>query len=170
MDKTIKLNIGCGSVGKKGYLGVDARKTPATNFVAEAWNLADLFDGTVDEVYSRHMLEHLEPGDARKALIEWHRVLKSDGVLNVIMPDLRFHCQQLLDGEDAKKDFEWAMAGFYGWKKEERGGTIHDAHKWGYTEKSLTRLLNECGYEQIYRRVHGVDSEPWHLNMRAIRR
>jgi predicted SAM-dependent methyltransferase len=121
------------------------------------------------EIYSRHMIEHLGPDDARRTLARWAELLRPGGLLNVIAPDLEFHARQLLGTVTSSfPDQEHhAMASIYGWRDEARGGDREDAHRWGYTEKTLARALSEAGFDRIMRQFTGQDSEPWHLNMVA---
>jgi predicted SAM-dependent methyltransferase len=115
------------------------------------------------------MIEHLDPGDARRALARWAELLVPGGILNVIVPDLEFHCRQLLGtATSSLHDQEHhAMAGFYGWREASRGGAREDAHRWGYTERTLAQALSEAGFECVARQLSGPDSEPWHLNLVA---
>jgi predicted SAM-dependent methyltransferase len=115
------------------------------------------------------MIEHLDPGDARRALARWAELLQPGGLLNVIVPDLEFHCRQLLGtAKSCLPDQEHhAMAGFYGWREESRGGVREDAHRWGYTERSLAKALSAAGFVDVVRQLSGPDSDPWHLNMVA---
>jgi predicted SAM-dependent methyltransferase len=165
----MKLHIGCGDRKRDGYVNIDTRETAATDMVADAWNLAAFADGTVAEVYSRHMLEHLHPGDARRTVQEWHRVLAGDGVLHLIVPDLIFHCRQLLGEVQSgfKDQRQHAFASIYGWRSASFGGERFDVHLWGYDEPAITELLRGCGFARVERVRAGPDSEPWHLNVRA---
>ncbi|CAA9217761.1 MAG: hypothetical protein AVDCRST_MAG93-305, partial [uncultured Chloroflexia bacterium] len=44
-------------------------------------------DGTVDILYSSHMLEHLDRDSARRFLHEAYRVLKPGGAIRIVVPD-----------------------------------------------------------------------------------
>ena len=168
----IKLNFGCGDVGMKGYVNIDVRSTVATDVVMPAWESGSFLPGTIDEIHSRHMLEHLLLRDATRALQNWFFLLRPGGTLCVVVPDLVFHAKQLLGdahslSTDLKQNFDHAMAGFYGWHSPRRGGGVEDAHRWGYTESSLIQLLRETGFVGAVRCLVGEDSQPWHLNVAA---
>jgi len=170
----IRLNFGCGDVALAGYVNIDCRPTNHTDLVMLAWESGPFPPGTIDEVYSRHMLEHLLLPNAAKTVTNWYQLLKPSGSLHVIVPDMVFHAKQLI-GEahnqttDPVSNFNHAMAGFYGWHELTRGGSVEDAHRWGYTEASLFRLLRDAGFRDIARIQVGRDSEPWHLNVTAVR-
>jgi len=165
----IRLNVGSGSVRREGYMNVDCRPTPGVDAVSDAWDLAMFADGTVDEIYSRHMLEHLDPNDATRTLQRWHALLRPDGRLRMIVPDVEFHALQLLGG--ARSSFpdqqQHAFAGFWGWRVEARGGSREDAHRWGYTMSTLRAHLTEAGFTEVERQIAGEDTEPWHLHVTA---
>lgn len=169
----VRLNVGCGDTRLPGYTGVDVRACRGADHVRPAWDLSPFEAASVEEIYSRHMLEHLDPNDARRTLAAWRRVLRPGGLLRLIVPDLAFHARQLLGQarswtQEAGENQEHAMAGFFGWRDESRGGDREDAHRWGYTWESLAALLNELDFDQIERATQGVDSEPWHLHVTAL--
>ncbi|QXG79409.1 class I SAM-dependent methyltransferase [Rhodospirillum rubrum] len=168
MSKVL-LNIGCADVDKPGYINVDARKTKVTHLVSNAWDLDCFEENSVHEIYSRHMLEHLNPEYAKLALQKWFYILEPEGKLVVIVPDIEFHARQLLGVSRSSfgDQMEHAFAGFWGWREKERGGSDFDAHQWGYTVATLENEIGAVGFERIERVVEGVDSEPWHLQMTA---
>lgn len=167
----IKLHVGCASKRLDGYINIDCRETDATDHVCQAGNITIAQPGTVSEIYSRHMLEHLDPNDARNTLHHWNDLLASDGILHVVVPDIEFHARQLLGL--AKSHFKdqqrHAFAGFWGWRDEQRGGDREDTHRWGYTEHSLVNELAQAGFREIERLTEGNDTEPWHLNVVAYK-
>ncbi len=167
----IRLNVGAGSKKRPGFLSVDVRPAEGVDIVSNAWEISTVADGSVSEIYTRHMLEHLDPNDAQAAIARWFSLLMPGGSLNVVVPDLEFHARQLLG--TAQSHFAdqqmHAHAGFFGWRDESRGGNREDAHRWGYTERTLAELLRCCGFVGIARQFSGNDSEPWHLNMTAIK-
>jgi len=167
----LKLHIGCAAKRLEGYINIDSRQTDATDHVCDASAITIVSEGTVAEIYSRHMLEHLDPNDAMTTLRHWHDLLAPSGILKVIVPDITFHAQQILGLVQSTMGDQnlHAMAGFWGWRDETRGGSKEDAHRWGYTEKSLVQILNDIGFIDVQRVLEGVDSEPWHLNLIAQR-
>jgi SAM-dependent methyltransferase len=172
--EALRVNFGCGDTRREGYVGVDVRKCGGADYVLPAWDCAPFEPDSVDEAYSRHMLEHLDPADARRALTAWLRILRPGGVLRVIVPDLIFHARQLLSQDtswtkDPRENLAHALAGFYGWRDPSRGGDAEDAHRWGYTWESLSALLRDIGYAGAERVKCGTDSEAWHLHVTAYK-
>lgn len=166
VKQPIRLHIGCSDQRLAGYINVDCRKTHATDVVALAWDIPGVAPGSVTSIYSRHMLEHLDPEDARKALRHWLDLLQPTGILHIIVPDVEFHAKQLLGlvHSSLGDQTQHAFAGFWGWRDMMRGGTCEDAHRWGYTQSTLSAELSNAGFTSIQRLTQGKDTEPWHLN------
>ena len=51
--------MGCGDDYKDGYVGCDVRKTKTAKIICKAWELSK-YCKNVNEIYSRHMVEHLD--------------------------------------------------------------------------------------------------------------
>ncbi|HEV7326102.1 MAG TPA: methyltransferase domain-containing protein [Bosea sp. (in: a-proteobacteria)] len=170
--KPIRLHLGCADVRLPDYLNMDVRNTVATDLVGDAWDLHEFKDGSVASIYTRHMIEHLEPDDATRSFREWARVLSAGGHAHIICPDLVFHAKQYLGmaiSTITNDQHFHAMAGFYGWKVESRGGSRYDAHRWGYSFETLSAALKHAGFSRVERVLQGKDSEPWHLNVMAYK-
>ncbi len=170
--RPIRLNYGCGDTRMTGYLGIDVRPCRGADHVLAAWDTTPFHAESVDEIYSRHMLEHLNPPDANRTLAAWFSLLKPDGLLRLIVPDIAFHALQILDQqtswtEDPDENLAHAMAGFYGWHDPSRGGNKEDAHRWGYTWETCGKLIQGIGFIHLQRILSGADSEPWHLHVTA---
>ena len=84
----MKLHIGCGSIRLAGYINIDAKKTPAVDRVMNATSLGEFANNSVDEIYSCHMLEHLDKKNGRNFLKECRRVLKVGGTIRLEVPDI----------------------------------------------------------------------------------
>jgi ubiquinone/menaquinone biosynthesis C-methylase UbiE len=64
-------------------IGVDLK--PIADLVASIDDLPMVDDGSVDVIISRHSLEHIL--DSVKTLKEWRRILKSGGIIILVLPD-----------------------------------------------------------------------------------
>lgn len=109
-------------------------------------------DSSVDVLYTSHMLEHLDLYEAGLFLTEAKRVLKSGGVLRVVVPDLRM----LVNGYLAQGDADAFVAATLLAVPKPRGifqrikvaiiGGRH--HQWMYDANSLCKLISENGYKE----------------------
>ncbi len=83
----LRLNLGCGGKRVAGFLGVDVIDGAAVDVCMDVMAyLRSLPAGSVQEIYTRHFLEHVRPDDLRPMLLEFDRVLRPGGQLRVIVP------------------------------------------------------------------------------------
>jgi SAM-dependent methyltransferase len=84
------LHAGCGSLPLPfegcDEVRFDADPSVKPDVIGDMTELGDI--GEFDGVYCSHALEHLHPQDALKALQEFRRVLKPNGFVTIIVPDL----------------------------------------------------------------------------------
>ena len=59
MDK-IKLDLGCGTRKRAGYVGLDRTALPGVDIVCDADKGIPLGDNSVEAVYSNYFLEHVD--------------------------------------------------------------------------------------------------------------
>ena len=85
ISSDIKINVGCGSDIRTGYLNCDYFMHNGVDLVFDLDKFPYPFDTkSIDYILASHVLEHLEsPGNA---LREFHRILKSSGVLELRVP------------------------------------------------------------------------------------
>ncbi|HUS17484.1 MAG TPA: glycosyltransferase, partial [Chloroflexia bacterium] len=88
----IKLDLGCGSLERPGFIGIDARPTRATRIVADAQQLP-LGPGMADEIFATCLLEHFDA--PTQVLDEVHRVLKPTGRAVLRLPNLGTYSSHL---------------------------------------------------------------------------
>lgn len=58
-------------------------------------------DASATVVYSSHVLEHLDPGDARGFVVEMRRALRPGGIVRIVVPDLEVAARRYLTALDA---------------------------------------------------------------------
>ncbi|MDE2071264.1 MAG: methyltransferase domain-containing protein [Patescibacteria group bacterium] len=171
----MKVEVGCGKKRREGYECYDVRDLPGVDHICKADELP-FPAGSVDEVYSRHLIEHLTLKEFLKTLTEWSRVLKVGGVVYIICPNLLWHLKQILEGsheslyqkESGKNARYWGFGSLFGWQQDE-----YDVHKFGYYFELLRDILSESGFEDIENLTNQPDSlehAPWHLEVRATKK
>ncbi len=155
------LYVGCGEDVRGGYMHCDIRSFPHVDFVCKAWEVSKHIKG-LNNIYSRHMLEHLTSAEAVLALKDWFKALKIGGSVYIVVPNLDFHCEQWLRAkwndeelENWQSDASWGLGGLYGWQrecdpeKEEYNTSYWDVHKTGFNEKRMIYLLEKIGFTNI---------------------
>jgi len=85
--ETIKLNLGARDRRIPGFKNMDIDAHAGVDFVGDVSNLSQFPDGSVDEIYASHILEHFEHHRTLAVLKEWCRVLRPGGRLLVGVPD-----------------------------------------------------------------------------------
>lgn len=169
-----KIEIGSGNKKRPGYESCDIRNIPGVDHVCQADNLP-FTDQSIDEIYSRHFIEHLTLREFLKTLAEWNRVLKVGGEIYVICPNLLFHLKQVLEGshasfydkESGSNDRYWGFGSLFGWQQDE-----YDIHKFGYYFELLRDILLDAGFESIEDLTNtetSLEKAPHHLEVRAIK-
>jgi len=90
------LNIACGSRYHKSWVNIDFHAE--SNHVKKVNILGGLSfeDNSMDVVYSSHFLEHLSQEQADFVLKESYRILKKDGIIRIVVPDLENVCKEYL--------------------------------------------------------------------------
>ncbi len=138
-------------------LDIDPRGKP--DVVCDARALTTLPGAAYDAVYCSHNLEHYYRHDVPKVLAGFRHVLTDAGFAHIRVPDMgevmRQVVQKSMDIDDVLYQ---SPAGpitvrdvFYGYGVEiERSGNEFFAHKTGFTQKSLVRMLESCGFPVVF--------------------
>ena len=82
-----KLDLGCGPNKKEGFIGLDRIAFPGVDHVLHLG--VDPFpfeDGSVDEVYASHFVEHLNAIERCQLFNEAYRIMKPGAKFEVIVP------------------------------------------------------------------------------------
>jgi SAM-dependent methyltransferase len=81
----LRLDLGCGSRPRPGFYGVDRAELPGVDILADLNEpFADLPADCVEEVCTRHTLEHVEK--LLGLLAEVHRITQPGGRVTVVVP------------------------------------------------------------------------------------
>lgn len=140
-----------------GLIGAESREFIAflrANEIlrADARRRIPLPGGSVEVLYTSHMLEHLDRRDAQSFLREVHRVLAPGGVVRIVVPDLG----KLIERYVAEGDADVFVAKTL--LAQERPRTFLQMlrylvvgprdHLWMYDGQSLCRLLAAAGFRE----------------------
>lgn len=152
----IKLNIGCGTDYKEGWINIDNNSDNNIEKLDLNWDLRNPLpygDNSVDFIFNEHFFEHLTIEESEPIMKDLMRVLKPGGVMRVAMPDLQEIVKAYLNPKWKTKPFikqfnlgfvqtpaEMLNMNFYWW-----------GHRWLYDWEELERRLNERGYKKYKR-------------------
>ncbi len=141
-----KLHIG-GQVRQAGWEIIDALSRPEVDHLGNAQDLSRFPDGTFEELYASHVIEHFDyNGPLQAALKEWHRVLSPTGCLYLSFPDLAILTQMYASGKlDLSQKFHVMRMIF--------GGHIDafDYHTVGLDQEIMSSFLQTAGISSIQR-------------------
>lgn len=115
----IRINLGCGGRPLEGYINVDfdnleeiKARYPGDSFPPSVTKIYqyDIFNlpyesGTVDEVKTDSMIEHLSFSEEPEFFREVQRVLRAGGLFSFSTPDFEELVRLWLDAKDDWKDF-----------------------------------------------------------------
>jgi len=84
--RLMKINIGCGFKLRKGYLNIDKDEHCSPDLLLDVSDGLTFDDNSVDEIFSSHALEHVQPEHWRKVISEMVRVTKNGGLWHFVLP------------------------------------------------------------------------------------
>ena len=140
--KIMKLHIGCGKKYLPGYKHVDVIDYEHVDFVCDARHLSMIKTGEVSEIYACHILEHVERSEVPDVLHEWNRVLRSNGILRVAVPDFEAIVNEYVINKDLMR-FQGLLY----------GGQTYDFnfHHVAFDYETLKKLMEDGGFYQVQR-------------------
>lgn len=81
-----KLNVACGFEYLPDYINIDNDYRVKADIYRNLEQGLPFDDSSIDEVFSKHTLEHVSPDKIHWVMAEIYRVLKNGGRLKVIVP------------------------------------------------------------------------------------
>jgi predicted O-linked N-acetylglucosamine transferase (SPINDLY family)/predicted SAM-dependent methyltransferase len=145
-EGAMRLHIG-GMQKMAGWKILNIQPGPDVDYVGDCENLDMFADGSVDEIYASHVVEHL--GYVEKlprALAEFHRVLKQGGTAKISVPDFEVLCRLFLDPRRTKEERFYIMRMAFGGQTDP-----HDFHHVGLTFEILEDYLRNAGFSRVER-------------------
>jgi len=179
----IKLNLGCGGRFVTDWINVDyslGARIASVPLLGPAVRRTHLFDvswdprivlhdlrrplpwpgESVDVAYASHTLEHLSRDDGRRLIGECHRVLRKNGIVRILVPDLRSLARSYMDGLLRADDFVEALGVLYDRSKNPIKHRLYPLlqfpHQCMYDTARLLDILDATGFESSSRA--GFDS------------
>jgi predicted SAM-dependent methyltransferase len=136
----MKLNLGCGTEYKTGYINIDAYDLTVADRAIEVTDL-DYEDGEVESIDATQLIEHLGFIRSVYALSEWFRVLRPGGTLLIETPDLETSFKEYLRGnsESQRELLTW----IYGFDAPGM------QHKFCFSFRMLESSLKRIGFVGI---------------------
>jgi SAM-dependent methyltransferase len=178
------LHVGCGSLNKSGLKGFDTVEWREIRFdidpsvypdiVGTLTDMHAVATGSVDAVYSSHNIEHVFPHEVHTVLLEFHRVLKEDGIVVLTCPDLQSVCQAVVNDRLFETLYE-SPAGpiapidiLYGHRDSVAEGRIYMAHKTGFTYSTLGSAFFKAGFKFYVGAARPSNYDLWIVSFKQL--
>lgn len=115
------LNLGCGEKYHKNWVNIDFVSRSNEVIQYDLNKPLPFENSSFDVVYHSHLLEHFTKSYAPQFIKECFRVLKAEGIIRIVIPDLeqiiKIYLELLhksLEGDiEAQKKYEWIMLELY---------------------------------------------------------
>ena len=169
-----RLRLGSGRHVDEGWLSADVAPLSKDTIYLDATKRLPIPDASFDFIICEHMIEHLSLRHARSLLVECRRILRRDGVLRIVTPNLdRFLQMMSASGSDqASEYYISAMNSQVPVVPEIPAGDTDNPvymlnrvmHDWGhqflYNERTLSTLLLDAGFSNIVKCEPCVSAHP----------
>lgn len=146
------INLGCGSHYHKDWTNIDFVKSSEYVISHNLLTGIPFPNKSFDVVYHSHILEHFSKEDGFHFIKECYRILNTNGIIRIAVPDLEIivkeylqNLQMALNGDkEAKNNYEWINLEFFDQMvRNESGGEMKK-----YLYQSV--LINE---EYVFKRI-----------------
>lgn len=166
------VNVGAGDVGKDGWINLDGYSADGITFRWDARRSLPFPDNSVRGIFSEHFFEHIDyRQEAPRFLAEARRVLRTGGVLRIIVPDAERYLRAYVEGDwqslttirpldpqrrDTHFDFK------YNTRMELINVVFRQdqEHKFAYDYETLELLLKRNGFQTVVRQQYGQCLDP----------
>jgi predicted SAM-dependent methyltransferase len=166
-----KINLGSGTLVKKGYLNVDIY--PGGDVTLDLRKGLPFESASCGRIFSEHFLEHLihleyanigYPSDARRILAECFRVLRPGGLLSLSVPDAEWPVVDYPAGAGAPffktaAEQGWFPPGITRMEAINRFFRQAGEHHFMYDFETLELLLRQLGFVNIQRRPYDPEED-----------
>lgn len=117
-------------------------------------------DNSIDFIFTSHFLEHLTENQTRKLIKDCFRVLKKNGIIRIIVPELDNELKEIEEKiRQYKKDKDTSRLQRYLTIQEHN--SEFGFHKRIYNFKELKKILEENGFKNIVRRKRYLGKLPY---------
>ncbi len=159
----VLLNVGCGPAGGRlpahfdawRHVRVDVDAAVHPDILADLVDLSKIADRSADAVWAAHCVEHLYEHQVPLALKEFRRVLRDDGFLCMIVPDLQTVASYLVADQCHQTLYD-SQAGpvrphdvFFGFGAAIAKGRHSMAHRCGFTPGMLQQCFAGLPFAEV---------------------
>jgi len=170
----VLVNVGCGALGSSRLptyfdswrqLRVDIDASVQPDIIADLTDLSPIPDASADAVWAAHCVEHLYEHQVSLALTEFRRVLRADGFVCMIVPDLQT-VAQYVTADRLHEPLYVSSAGpvtphdiLFGFGAAIASGRTSMAHRCGFTPGMLQRCFRQVSFGEVLLRRRSTEFE-----------
>ena len=142
----MKLNLGCGSNKIEGWVNVDLVEEFKPDLLHDISLPFPYKDNSVDEILAKDILEHFDKYLRYVVFYEWARILKIGGIITIVVPNFPKVIRRYF-----KYSFNTFLDRIFGetMRDSERYIGHFGIHKYGYSEDTLKKFVQEFGLKPI---------------------
>jgi len=168
----MKLNLGCGTKPLAGWENLDLKCNLGVKY-CDLRKPLPYPNNSTDFIYHEHFLEHLDEVDGFHLLQECYRVLKPDGWMRCVTPDLKKYVASYLNWNQAEYKFDNFTDGCnflnYAILGEAVTGikylspvknSVNVGHLYLYDFQDLSNKLSRIGFTNLRESLHGWSCLP----------
>ncbi|GBG00700.1 hypothetical protein AZSI13_00270 [Azospira sp. I13] len=141
----MKLHIG-GREAKEGWSLLNIQPGEGVDFIGDIRNLEQFADGSCEEIYASHVLEHIGQMDMVRTLQGIRRLLVPGGKLMISVPDLDVLCKLFIHPALNLEQRIHVMRMMFGGQVDP-----HDFHYIGLNLEILGQYLALAGFSSVAR-------------------
>jgi len=169
MEKLPYINLGCGAKFNERWVNVDFTSTGKDAIAHNLTQGIPFKDNSFKVAYHSHVLEHFTKEGAEKFIAECYRILQTNGVLRVAIPDLeaiarnyiKYLDASLANDNSAKEKYNWTMLEMYDQVVRSKGGGEMIDYIIDETKNNDAFLIERNGDEikQLFKNFRNVKHE-----------
>ncbi len=152
---TNKLEIGAGRGKRSGFITLDMNLS--ADFPYDLRFGLPFQDNSMDLIYAEHVLEHFDIQDLLQLLRECVRVLKPEGKVSIVVPDVKIY----IDGYNKQESFdrEYFCRFDFGLPYKSKIDFLNyifymgGHHKYMFDAQNMLALLTLCGFSKVFQRA-----------------
>ena len=141
----MKLNIG-GEQKKEGWKILNIKKIESVDFIGDISDLSQFDDNSIDEIYTSHIIEHVDQNKIEGTLKGIHRILKDGGKFYISVPDMDILCRIFVAKDAPIKVKFHAMRMMFGGQIDK-----YDYHYFGWNYEFLKNYIQNAGFKSMKR-------------------
>ena len=154
-----KLHLGCGDHLLDGWLNTDLRPRVPGVLPLDATRPLPFPDGSLDYIFSEHVIEHMPYPQGCRLLAECQRILKPGGTIRFATLDFAFLVALYNSEKTALQQayLDWSKQRHLPWAPSSEGiyvinNSVRDwGHQFIYDDKAMRHALAAAGFSRIVR-------------------